>query len=121
MKPGDIVIADNLPSHKAPAVQAAIEAVGASLLFLPPYSPDLNPIENAFSKLKALLRKVEQRTITGLWNAVGEIADVFTPQECGNYFKAAGHALAWSENALKRGRVGCYDIAGLYVATDAQR
>lgn len=92
LKPGDIVILDNLPSHKAPAAQAAIEAAGASLLFLPPYSPDFNPIENAFSKLKALLRKAEQRTIAGLWNAIGQIADLFTPQECKNYFKAAGHA-----------------------------
>lgn len=92
LKPGDIVILDNLPSHKAPAAQAAIEAAGASLLFLPPYSPDFNPIENAFSKLKALLRKAEQRTIASLWNAIGQIAGLFTPQECKNYFKAAGHA-----------------------------
>lgn len=92
LKPGDIVIADNLPSHKAPVAQAAIEAAGASLLFLPPYSPDFNPIENAFSKLKALLRKAEQRTIAGLWDALGQIADLFTPDECRNYFNAAGHA-----------------------------
>jgi transposase len=92
LQSGDIVVIDNLPSHKAPAAPAAIEAARASLLFLPPYSPDLNPIENAFSKLKASLRKAEKRTIPDLWNALGEITDLFTPKECKNYFAAAGHA-----------------------------
>ena len=89
--PGDIVIMDNLSSHKATAVRAAIEKAGAALLFLPPYSPDFNPIEMAFSKLKAHLRKAAERTIHGLWNAIGRIVDLFSPQECSNYFAAAGY------------------------------
>ena len=88
---GDIVVMDNLSSHKGPAVRAAIEAVGARLLFLPPYSPDFNPIEMAFSKLKALLRKAAERTVTGLWSAIGRLLEAFTPQECANYFAAAGY------------------------------
>ena len=91
LNPGDIVIMDNLGSHKAAGVRAAIEAVGASLLYLPPYSPDFNPIENAFAKLKALLRKAAERTVDGLWNAIGRIIDLFTPAECANYFAAAGY------------------------------
>lgn len=91
LAPGDIVVMDNLPSHKGPAVRHAIEAAGASLLFLPPYSPDFNPIENAFSKLKALLRKAAQRTVEGLWSAIGALLDVFEPAECANYFRAAGY------------------------------
>ena len=92
LKPGDIVIMDNLSSHKGPRVRRMIEAAGASLLYLPPYSPDFNPIENAFAKLKALLRKAAERTIDGLWNAIGRIIDCFTPAECRNYFIAAGYA-----------------------------
>jgi len=88
---GDVVIMDNLSSHKAPAVRAAIESVGARLLFLPPYSPDFNPIEQAFSKLKAHLRKAAERTIHGLWNAIGRILDLYSPQECANYFSACGY------------------------------
>jgi len=91
LKPGDIVIMDNLGSHKGPSVRAAIEAGGASLLYLPPYSPDLNPIESAFAKLKALLRKAAERTVEGLWTAIGHLLDAFTPQECANYFAAAGY------------------------------
>jgi len=91
LKAGDIVIMDNLSSHKRPAVQAMIEAAGAELRFLPPYSPDFNPIENAFAKLKALLRKAAERTVDGLWNAIGNLLDVFTPTECANYFAAAGY------------------------------
>ena len=91
LKVGDIVIMDNLSSHKRPAVQAMIEAAGAELRFLPPYSPDFNPIENAFAKLKALLRKAAERTVDGLWNAIGNLIDVFTPTECANYFAAAGY------------------------------
>ena len=72
-------------------MREAIEAAGASLLFLPPYSPDFNPIEQAFSKLKAHLRKAAERTIHGLWNAIGRIIDLFTPQECANYFTNAGY------------------------------
>lgn len=74
-RPGDIVIMDNLGSHKRPGIRSAIEVAGASLLYLPPYSPDFNPIENAFAKLKALLRKAAGRTVDGLWNAIGRISD----------------------------------------------
>lgn len=91
LRPGDIVVMDNLSSHKGPRTRELIEAAGASLLFLPPYSPDFNPIENAFSKLKALLRKAAERTIDGLWSAIGRIADLFTPTECANYFSACGY------------------------------
>lgn len=91
LRPGDIVVMDNLSSHKGPRVREMIEAAGASLLYLPPYSPDFNPIENAFAKLKALLRKAAERTIDGLWNAIGRLLDAFTPNECANYFAAAGY------------------------------
>jgi transposase len=91
LKPGDIVILDNLPAHKGRLVRMAIEAAGASLLYLPPYSPDFNPIENAFAKLKALLRRAAERTIEGLWRAIGRLLDHFTPAECANYFAAAGY------------------------------
>jgi transposase len=91
LRPGDVVVMDNLASHKAPSVRDAIEAAGASLLFLPPYSPDFNPIENAFAKLKALLRKAAERTIAGLWATIGILIDVFTPTECANFFAAAGY------------------------------
>jgi len=91
LREGDIVVLDNLSSHKGPKVRTLIEAVGASLIYLPPYSPDLNPIELAFAKLKALLRKAAQRTVAGLWTAIGQLLDSFTPQECGNYFAAAGY------------------------------
>jgi transposase len=88
---GAVVIMDNLSSHKGPRVREMIEAAGATLLYLPPYSPDFNPIENAFAKLKALLRKAAERTVEGLWGAVGTIVDTFAPQECKNYFTAAGY------------------------------
>lgn len=91
LRPGDIVVMDNLSSHKGPTVREMIRAAGAELLFLPPYSPDFNPIENAFAKLKALLRKAAERTVEGLWNAIGRIVDTFTPAECANYFTAAGY------------------------------
>jgi len=91
LKRGDVVILDNLPAHKGSSVREAIEAAGASLLYLPPYSPDFNPIENAFAKLKALLRKAAERTVEGLWAAIGRLIDLFTPQECANYFTAAGY------------------------------
>ena len=91
LRRGDIVIMDNLGSHKGAAVRCAIEAAGAELRFLPPYSPDFNPIENAFSKLKAILRKVAARTRDALWDAVAEAIEAFTPDECGNYFTAAGY------------------------------
>ena len=91
LSPGDIVIMDNLPAHKAAGIREAIESVGAELRYLPPYSPDFNPIEMAFSKLKALLRAKAERTIDALWNTVGELLDQFEPHECANYFKAAGY------------------------------
>ena len=88
---GDIVIMDNLPAHKSPAAEQAIRERGAWLIFLPPYSPDLNPIEMAFAKLKAHLRARDMRTIDELWKAIGQICDLFTPEECENYFQAAGY------------------------------
>jgi transposase len=91
LRPGDIVVMDNLSSHKGPGVRQAIEAAGARLLYLPPYSPDFNPIENAFSKLKALLRKAAARTRDALWAAVGTALKAFTAEECRNYFTAAGY------------------------------
>ena len=91
LTPGDVVILDNLPAHKGAAIQAAIEACGARLQVLPPYSPDFNPIEMAFAKLKALLRKAAKRTISALWNTVGDLIDTFTPTESANYFIAAGY------------------------------
>lgn len=91
LRPGDIVVMDNLPAHKAEGVRCAIEAAGCSLLFLPPYSPDFNPIENAFSRLKAMLRAKAERSIEALWNTVGEIVKLFEPQECANYFAACGY------------------------------
>jgi transposase len=91
LSPGDVVVLDNLGSHKGPDVRRAIEAAGARLLYLPPYSPDFNPIENAFAKLKTLLRKAAERTVDGLWTAIGHLLDAFTPAECANYFKAAGY------------------------------
>ena len=91
LTPGDIVIMDNLPAHKPAAVREIIEKAGATLRFLPPYSPDFNPIEMAFSKLKAILKKAAARTIDELWKAIGTAIGKFTPQECANYFNAAGY------------------------------
>ncbi len=91
LSPGDIVVLDNLAAHKNASARAAVEAAGATLVFLPPYSPDLNPIENAFAKLKAMLRKAAARTLEQLWSAIAHIIDAFTPRECANYFAAAGY------------------------------
>ena len=91
LTPGDIVIMDNLSVHKSTAVRQAIEAAGAELRFLPPYSPDFNPIEMAFSKLKAFLKKAAARTVDDLWEAIAIGIDTFTPVECRNYFEAAGY------------------------------
>jgi transposase len=91
LTPGDIVVMDNLPAHKSVAVRTAIEAAGATLRHLPPYSPDFNPIEQAFAKLKAFLRKAAARTIEDLWAAIGEAIPQFKPRECANYFEAAGY------------------------------
>ena len=93
LEPGDIVVMDNLPAHKLTAVREAIEATGAELRFLPPYSPDFNPIEMAFAKLKALLRKAAARTVDELWRVIGVAIDAFTPMECANFFGTAGYDL----------------------------
>ena len=93
LKPGDVVVLDNLPVHKSAKAAQTLRDKGAWLLFLPPYSPDLNPIEMAFSKLKAHLRAAGARTFDALWRAIGSICDLFSPQECWNYFAAAGYAL----------------------------
>ncbi len=89
---GDIVIMDNLATHKGDEVRRLIEAKGATLRFLPAYSPDLNPIELAFSKLKTLLRKAGERTVGGLWDRIGKVLDHFTAQECANYLRHDGYA-----------------------------
>jgi transposase len=91
LRPGDIVIMDNLSSHKKAGVRQAIESAGATLVYLPPYSPDLNPIENAFAKFKWLLRTAKERTVDALWNACGKLLDRFTQQECQNYFRHCGY------------------------------
>lgn len=91
LQPGDIVVMDNLPAHKVAGVRATIEARGAELRHLPPYSPDLNPIEQAFAKLKALLRKAAERTVDGLWTAIGQLLDLFPPAECANYLAHSGY------------------------------
>ena len=94
LAPGDIVVMDNLGSHKGRAIRAAIRAAKAKLFFLPAYSPDLNPIEQAFAKMKTLLRKADARTIEGTWRTIGALLDCFTPTECANYFTNAGYASA---------------------------
>lgn len=91
LSPGDVVIADNLGSHKVSGVRQAVEATGATLRYLPPYSPDLNPIEMFFSKLKAHLRKAAHRDVDALWEEVARIINTLQPSECTNYFKAAGY------------------------------
>ena len=92
LAPGEIVVMDNLAAHKRPRVREAIEAAGCTLWLLPPYSPDLNPIELAFSKLKALLRKAGKRTVDGLWEFLGQALDAFSPAECLNYLRHCGYA-----------------------------
>ena len=92
LKPGDIVIMDNLSCHKVEGVREAIRAAGAKLFYLPAYSPDLNPIEKAFAKLKTLLRKAAVRTVDELWLLIADLLEQFSPEECSNYFKAAGYA-----------------------------
>ena len=91
LRAGDIVVMDNLPAHKVAGVRQTIEAAGAALLYLPAYSPDFNPIELAFAKLKAILRKAAARTVPDLWQAIAGALDAFTPSECQNYFAAAGY------------------------------
>ena len=91
LRPGDVVILDNLPAHKSAVARNILKDIGAWFLFLPKYSPDLNPIEMAFSKLKALIRQTPARTYDELWKAVGTVCSLFTPDECYNFFKAAGY------------------------------
>lgn len=92
LRPGDIVVLDNLGSHKGAAVRRAIRQAGAHLLFLPPYSPDLNPIEMMFAKLKTLLRKADERSIAAVWNRIGSLLAEFSPAECTAYLRHAGYA-----------------------------
>lgn len=94
LKPGDIVIMDNLGSHRGQAVRSAITRRGARLVFLPPYSPDLNPIEQVFAKLKHLMRKASERTVDTAWQRIGTLLGSFSEQECANYFRNAGYASA---------------------------
>lgn len=92
LKPGDVVVMDNLGSHKGKAVRRAIRQAGAHLLFLPPYSPDLNPIEQVFAKLKTLLRKAAERTVEATWRRIGKLLDHFSADECVNYLVNSGYA-----------------------------
>ena len=92
LAPGDIVVMDNLPAHKGDAVRQIIEGAGAELRYLPPYSPDLNPIEQAIAKLKAHLRKAQERSIDALWQRIGNLLDLFKPAECANFFANSGYA-----------------------------
>ncbi len=94
LRRGDVVVLDNLGSHTAAGVRRAVEGAGCRLLYLPPYSPDLNPIEAAFSKLKGLLRSAAERTVDGLWSAIGRLLDRFRPAECRNYFRHCGYRRA---------------------------
>lgn len=100
LKPGDIVILDNLGSHKSAALRHLIRTAGARLWYLPPYSPDLNPIEQAFAKLKALLRKAGERTVDGLWSFLGRALDLFGAAECRNYIRHCGYTATPASNAL---------------------
>jgi len=93
LRPDDIVLMDNLNSHKVAGIREAIEAEGAQIIYLPPYSPDLNPIEPGFAKFKAILRRLGERTIDGLWQAIGRTVDLYSPQECRNFFHNAGYAI----------------------------
>ena len=92
LRPGDIVIMDNLGSHKSASIRKAIRAVGAKLWFLPPYSPDLNPIEQAFAKIKHWMRHAQKRTVEETWRAIGQLIQTITPTECANYLANAGYA-----------------------------
>ena len=93
LRPGDLIVMDNLSSHKVAGVRQAIEAVGARLVYLPPYSPDFNPIEQVFAKLKWLVRSAKERTVDGLWKLLGKLVDRFPPHECQNYFRNSGYAI----------------------------
>ena len=97
---GDIVVMDNLSAHKVVGVRAAIEEVGARVVYLPPYSPDLNPIELVFSKFKYLVRSAAERTVDGLWHLCGQLLDQFTSAECENYFRHCGYAATRMQETL---------------------
>src|SRR5712664_1138220 len=90
LKPGDVIVLDNLSAHKVPGIREAVEAAGAKLLYLPPYSPDFNPIEQLFAKLKALLRKAAERSVESLWNRIARLLKAFQPDECANYYRNSG-------------------------------
>ena len=92
LKPGDVVVLDNLGSHKSSAVRQMIRAVGARLLFLPPYSPDLNPIEQVFAKFKHLMRRAAERTMEASWKRIANVLDAFSPAQCSNYLVNSGYA-----------------------------
>ncbi len=92
LRPGDIVVMDNLAAHKVKGLREAIEAAGATLRYLPPYSPDLCPIEQLYAKLKALLRKAAERSVDALWKRIGELLNTYSPNQCTNYFRNAGYA-----------------------------
>ena len=94
LRPGDVVVMDNLGSHKGKVIRRALRSAGAKLFFLPKYSPDLNPIEQVFAKLKTLLRKAEPRSIEAVWKGIGQLLDAFTPIECANYLRNSGYASA---------------------------
>jgi transposase len=100
LRPGDVVVLDNLSCHKRQRARQLVEAAGATLPFLPPYSPDLNPIERAFAKLKALLRKAGERTVEGLWSFLGRALDLFSTEECRNYIRHCGYTATPASNAL---------------------
>jgi transposase len=100
LRPGDVVVMDNLSSHKRAQVRALIEGAGCRLEYLPPYSPDFNPIELVFAKLKALLRKAGKRTVEALWDFLGEVLDAFSPNECRNYFHHCGYSATRKSKAL---------------------
>jgi transposase len=108
LRPGDIVTMDNLSSQKRGSVRELIEHAGAKLMFLPPYSPDFNPIEKAFARLKALLRKAAERTVPGLWDLIGTLVDLFHPTKCANYFSSCGYEPDWSESALGDVENSCF-------------
>ena len=91
LRPGDLVVMDNLAAHKVTGVREAIEAAGAHLVYLPPYSPDYNPIEQVFSKLKGLVHSAAERSVDGLWTLLGQLLDEFSPNECRNYFRHCGY------------------------------
>ena len=96
LRPDDVVIMDNLAAHKVAGVQAAIEAAGARLVYLPPYSPDLNPIEQVFAKLRRLLQSAAERSVSALWNRIAQTLNHFTPRECANYLRHCGYRYSYS-------------------------